>query len=303
MESQIQSTEVGPTDHTHRQSKVVPRKNLVISSPKDENKTCRICMEPESEEYILITPCKCKGSMEFIHEECLKAWILSQEKEVTESKCELCFSEFEMEVSIKKVCTPKGGLKEGLSQCLFIPVLFLVLVMLGFIIALLVDEVINGEDTQLSYTIALLSICTIACFVIIYLMARSFKEACFYQKMDNWKIFSVETQDLQDQSPEVDGSFTEKSNYVFVLPQICTVKGKKAITPKIKPNMARIGKSGRSVMYTPKFMTPRISLGQSRLSPQPGYHSELSSFYIPSSLTKDDLFPNEGEITNQTIFN
>lgn len=39
--------------------------------------TCRICMnEEETSRYI--SPCLCKGTSEYVHEECLKMWILEQ---------------------------------------------------------------------------------------------------------------------------------------------------------------------------------------------------------------------------------
>lgn len=39
--------------------------------------TCRICMN-EEETSRFISPCLCKGTSEFLHEECLKMWILEQ---------------------------------------------------------------------------------------------------------------------------------------------------------------------------------------------------------------------------------
>ncbi len=45
---------------------------------------CRICFESEG---ILCAPCKCKGSIEYIHEECLLTWIRGNDER---SNCELC---------------------------------------------------------------------------------------------------------------------------------------------------------------------------------------------------------------------
>jgi len=45
---------------------------------------CRICFESEGP---LCAPCKCKGSIEYIHEACLLTWIREDEER---SSCELC---------------------------------------------------------------------------------------------------------------------------------------------------------------------------------------------------------------------
>ena len=45
---------------------------------------CRICFETHDPLY---TPCKCKGSIEYIHEECLFEWI---KLDPDRSSCELC---------------------------------------------------------------------------------------------------------------------------------------------------------------------------------------------------------------------
>jgi hypothetical protein len=48
--------------------------------------SCRYCLEEEGE---FISPCRCKGSVGFVHEDCLNKWLvtISQEKE---SHCPIC---------------------------------------------------------------------------------------------------------------------------------------------------------------------------------------------------------------------
>ncbi len=72
---------------------------------KKNNNTCRICYNnEESIENPLINPCKCSGSMEYIHYKCLKNWLFSKiqnkDSDITISynisnfKCELCKENF-----------------------------------------------------------------------------------------------------------------------------------------------------------------------------------------------------------------
>jgi hypothetical protein len=50
------------------------------------SKSCRYCLDEEGE---FISPCRCKGSVGFVHEECLNKWLvtISQERE---PKCPIC---------------------------------------------------------------------------------------------------------------------------------------------------------------------------------------------------------------------
>lgn len=44
--------------------------------PKDDNDLCRICfMSTSSSENPLFAPCKCTGTVKFIHFRCLKSWL------------------------------------------------------------------------------------------------------------------------------------------------------------------------------------------------------------------------------------
>lgn len=90
------------------QVKISPTKS---GAQKAKEGTCRICLsEEESSLDPLITPCKCAGSMEFIHHLCLKSWFKS--KRVVRHnyhctaffwsglECELCKTHYPYEISL-----------------------------------------------------------------------------------------------------------------------------------------------------------------------------------------------------------
>ncbi|XP_054840630.1 uncharacterized protein LOC129333178 isoform X2 [Eublepharis macularius] len=58
---------------------------------------CRICHCEGDEESPLITPCRCTGSLHFVHQACLQQWIKSSDTRC----CELCKYEFIMETKMK----------------------------------------------------------------------------------------------------------------------------------------------------------------------------------------------------------
>ncbi|XP_030643572.1 E3 ubiquitin-protein ligase MARCH8 [Chanos chanos] len=63
----------------------------------DELEVCRICHCEGDEECPLITPCRCTGSLRFVHQACLHQWIKSSDTRC----CELCKYDFIMETHLK----------------------------------------------------------------------------------------------------------------------------------------------------------------------------------------------------------
>ena len=56
----------------------------------DEADTCRICRGEGSQEEPLFYPCKCSGSIKFVHQNCLMEWLSHSQKK----HCELCKTPF-----------------------------------------------------------------------------------------------------------------------------------------------------------------------------------------------------------------
>ena len=52
---------------------------------QEEESFCRVCWGPETAEEPLVRPCACKGSLTFIHKECLQQWIVRSQR----TKCEV----------------------------------------------------------------------------------------------------------------------------------------------------------------------------------------------------------------------
>ena len=70
-------------------------------APRKSQCTCRICLsEEEREDNLLISPCKCDGSVKYIHMRCLQEWMRSKSEVKTKGfitrciiyqlQCELC---------------------------------------------------------------------------------------------------------------------------------------------------------------------------------------------------------------------
>lgn len=56
------------------------------------NPICRICLESEPQNK-LINPCKCSGTAEYVHRNCLSRWLKSRSRR-KQMKCEICNSKY-----------------------------------------------------------------------------------------------------------------------------------------------------------------------------------------------------------------
>uniref|UniRef100_A0A7N4V055 RING-type E3 ubiquitin transferase n=1 Tax=Sarcophilus harrisii TaxID=9305 RepID=A0A7N4V055_SARHA len=63
----------------------------------DDSEVCRICHCEGDDENPLITPCRCTGTLRFVHQACLHQWIKSSDTRC----CELCKYDFIMETKLK----------------------------------------------------------------------------------------------------------------------------------------------------------------------------------------------------------
>lgn len=68
---------------------------LMEDSDEEEGDLCRICqMGEESSSNPLIQPCRCTGSLQFVHQDCIKRWLRSKISSGTNlegiTTCELC---------------------------------------------------------------------------------------------------------------------------------------------------------------------------------------------------------------------
>jgi hypothetical protein len=72
------------------------KKKDVQQNIEEPNEICRICYDLESKEQ-LYTPCKCSGTIEYVHQSCLEKWIKISKNEV----CPQCKYEYKFEKKYK----------------------------------------------------------------------------------------------------------------------------------------------------------------------------------------------------------
>lgn len=178
-------------------------KDIKLSqSPKFENrpeKTCRICYEPELEDDTIITPCDCNGSMKYIHEKCLKTWILSQTKQPSKYICDVCKYAVNMEINLKTHFSTKN-IKQQLFKLIFLSLIICIVFII--LIFLLITIASTGKNSVSTGGQIYLSIVLIVCFCIISLLlvilGKTIKSGCFEVVIVDWKIGSSNKKQDQD---------------------------------------------------------------------------------------------------------
>ncbi|NXI92546.1 MARH7 ligase, partial [Psophia crepitans] len=87
-------SKVSPSRDPERLQKI--KESLLLEDSEDEEgDLCRICQMPSaSSDNLLIEPCKCTGSLRYVHQECMKKWLQSKINSGSSleavTTCELC---------------------------------------------------------------------------------------------------------------------------------------------------------------------------------------------------------------------
>ncbi|EWC47670.1 hypothetical protein DRE_03290 [Drechslerella stenobrocha 248] len=103
-------------------------------------KQCRICLDTSTEDVDpelgrLISPCRCKGSARYVHEECLRLWRLHSANDLSFYKCPTCHFEYQFNrLKIAQVIASPAA-QIGITGLIFLVTVYL----LGFV----ADPIIN----------------------------------------------------------------------------------------------------------------------------------------------------------------
>lgn len=169
-------------------------KNSMGKIPSEE-KICRICLYDSN--FIsngpLISPCKCRHGLNYIHEECLKTLLILKKQNIIEPFCGKCKSKIKTVLEFQKVFFPKKILKEGffpflIGIFLIISLLSLWLLMAIFIFFYDKPSFTNGSKRNEMYIMMFLS-SFLTIFLIISLVTY-IKKSFFIKKVKNWKIIN-----------------------------------------------------------------------------------------------------------------
>lgn len=185
MESQL----TAPGNPKLKISKILP---LNSKENEVEEIICRICMDGENKFSPLIAPCSCSGSVKYVHENCLKTWIYSHSIQLNSAYCELCKTNFIIDLSFTKKCSFSMMIQYTKSHLILFSVLFTIMSTLFTLIYLMANKhiTLGSNSNSIMYTIGLMIICAIAGMFILIIIIIWFKSICCQKRLKNWRILS-----------------------------------------------------------------------------------------------------------------
>ena len=125
---------------------------------------CRICLETVSCKA-LISPCRCIGSISYVHETCLKTWITSKKEELNEAKCELCNTAFHMKWEIKYACIYHTLVRNNPSQSLLLPILLIFELLICYLTVNVIQRCLDENETVSRSVLIVLAVISIIGFI------------------------------------------------------------------------------------------------------------------------------------------
>ncbi|AZB49175.1 E3-MARCH3-like protein [Vombatid gammaherpesvirus 1] len=94
---------------------------------------CRICLDTANEKEHLLTPCKCSGTMKFIHHSCLTQWY----KISAMTQCELCHYPFAYRLESKpQSLVPSWRRDQGIYKVFLLWLTLLLIPLIAFTVSL-----------------------------------------------------------------------------------------------------------------------------------------------------------------------
>ncbi|CAK56145.1 unnamed protein product (macronuclear) [Paramecium tetraurelia] len=162
--------------------------NEIVETIQSElKKNCRICIQDE-ESSQFISPCKCKGSAQFVHEECLKMWILEQfgvNKIYNKNLiCEICKHKLDYRVNFVDrfdICQFKK-LKRTTKCCWIIQLVFIALCIYASI------SIISRFGINSLSTISIVVVICLILLVIAVNLCFSVIQAHKVEMIENWQF-------------------------------------------------------------------------------------------------------------------
>lgn len=219
---------------------------------------CKICFEFESEKQQLISPCMCTGSMRYVHEECLKTWILARYIDISKSVCEVCKYSIKMRLVVKQQCKLKR--KEKCSTCRIAHYIILCGLLIGLSIAVSILFTSLGSGSKSKNDGILIGL--IVTFFMILLLCLSLVTSIIadlscIQRLTDWRILEANslpiTKNRRTNKVHAYNSSAESQDslnrpqQLLLLPSMTQLSGFSTEVPRISPNMRRIATTNEAI--------------------------------------------------------
>jgi succinate dehydrogenase hydrophobic anchor subunit len=151
---------------------------------------CRICFQ--SDDCLMIHPCACRGSLSYVHEDCIKTWILVKFPALFDASCEVCKHTFKIAA---KTYTEWKFPCDFRERCKFLVKFSVLLVTLGFLVVasvVIYDYFVNFED-RMVYSILILIFCGLLGVLNVFYLFRVFLSSFLVTRVKSWSILNCQS--------------------------------------------------------------------------------------------------------------
>lgn len=149
---------------------------------------CRICLDNGMNP--LMQPCKCIGTTKFVHEICLKEWIITKYTNIDGAQCEICQYKYTIIVEQTSKCSLKNALPKNISNLCVIITSLVILLASAIILGLFIKEQMDLERRKI-YSITILSICSAIMGICLIFMARGIYKMLVNKTVSQWSIIPM----------------------------------------------------------------------------------------------------------------
>ena len=142
---------------------------------------CRICYEKDKKNDLLIIPCKCEGTIKYVHQSCIKKWIINSNNYLDNPSCEICKSKFLIKIENSTYLDKKKLLKAILIISIIL-IIFIGLFFTVYFILLSSNLIIKIPKKKLidSFIIFLIVLIVFS----FYPLYHFFQRNCYSHKLD-----------------------------------------------------------------------------------------------------------------------
>lgn len=245
-----------------------------VALTRDTEAVCRICYEGSLKDNKLISPCKCTGSLKFVHEECLKAWVLARNSEISNIVCELCKTYIKMQLVVKLTCKFKVEKHSHLRRAFHYFAIIVLLAGLTLATWALVIDYDEDDGARRGGMIVALIVTTFLMMLLLFALVSSIlaDSKCVHQ-MKDWRILERVADSRQHTRPTEESrvptheDIIEQSvvdqNEFMILPEFTRVRGRSVEVPQLSPLLARVRSASEAVLVYVAHPNRRESLASS----------------------------------------
>ena len=153
------------------------------------NPTCKFCYEKEKKNDPLIIPCKCEGTIKYVHQSCLKKWLIKSKIRPELSRCEICKDKYYIRYyKDKKI--DKNAYKRFVLYifCLIIGMVFILCFFIICLYHVVFDEKNIKKKTKIIYFIISIFISIIVLSTSSLIVICCFRKKCSEKVFENFEI-------------------------------------------------------------------------------------------------------------------